>query len=100
MDNDGKEVLPRMNHYAHIFKRSNESINVNSIVESIPIKKLNYNNGIPTVVWTEKEVDRMNIIENLHYVVVGKFLYGWPEIKELKMSRPKVAPRRNMAYKT
>ncbi|KAG5617651.1 hypothetical protein H5410_017475 [Solanum commersonii] len=36
-------------------------------IEPIPIKKLNYINGIPRVMWTEEEVYRMNVIEELQY---------------------------------
>ncbi|KAG5631197.1 hypothetical protein H5410_002914 [Solanum commersonii] len=39
--------------------------------------------------WTEKEVKRMNILENLQYAIVGKFSYGWPELEELRMLIPK-----------
>lgn len=39
--------------------------------------------------WTEKEVDRMNTIENLQFAVVGKFSYGWPELEELRLLIPK-----------
>lgn len=31
----------------------------------------------------------MNIIKNLQFVVVGKFLYGWPELEELQSQIPK-----------
>ncbi|KAG5574131.1 hypothetical protein H5410_063897, partial [Solanum commersonii] len=41
------------------------------------------------VTWTEEEVTRMNIIENLQYVVIGKFSYGWPELDELRRTIPK-----------
>jgi len=30
---------------------------------------------------TKEKVDKMNIIENLQYAVLGKFFYGWPEIE-------------------
>lgn len=58
-------------------------------VDSIPIKKLTYNAGIPRVVWTEEEVDRMNVIENLQYAVIGKFSYGWPDMEDLRIQIPK-----------
>lgn len=54
-------------------------------VNPIPLKKVSYSNGIPRITWTEGEVGRMNIIENLQFVVVGKFLYGWPDLEELRM---------------
>lgn len=30
----------------------------------------------------------MNIIENLHYGIVGKFSYGWPELTKLREQIP------------
>lgn len=44
--------------------------------ESIPMKTVSYNNGIPRVTWTEEEIQKMNIMENLQFVVVRKFSYG------------------------
>lgn len=41
------------------------------------------------MVWTKKEVDRINTIENIHYAVVGKFSYGWPDIEELRIHTPR-----------
>lgn len=41
------------------------------------------------IVWEEEEVERMIIKENLQYAVVGKFSYGWPDIKELRRLIPK-----------
>ncbi|KAH0644843.1 hypothetical protein KY284_032727 [Solanum tuberosum] len=52
------------------------------------MKQLSYNNGIPRLVWTEEEVDRMNILEDLQYAVIGKFSYGWPELEELRTILP------------
>lgn len=31
----------------------------------------------------------MNVMEELHYVVVGKFSNGWPELEELHVLVPK-----------
>ncbi|KAG5585649.1 hypothetical protein H5410_046083 [Solanum commersonii] len=45
-------------------------------VEPITMKTITYTIGILLVMWTEKEVKRMNIIENLQYAIVGKFSYG------------------------
>lgn len=58
-------------------------------IEPIPIKKHDFVDGIPMVKWTDHEVNRMNIIENLNYAVVGKFSYGWPELAELREQIPK-----------
>ncbi|KAG5602026.1 hypothetical protein H5410_033396 [Solanum commersonii] len=58
--------------YANMFKSDKEKNTIMPAVE-------------PRIVWTEKEVDRMNIIENLQYAVVGKFSYGWPDLDELRI---------------
>lgn len=57
-------------------------------VEPIPIRRLLFLNGQPLVNFTEAEVDRMNIIEGLQYVVVGKFSYGWPDLQEIRRIFP------------
>uniref|UniRef100_M1DF82 DUF4283 domain-containing protein n=1 Tax=Solanum tuberosum TaxID=4113 RepID=M1DF82_SOLTU len=62
---------------------------LNPTVEPIPMKQLSYKDGIPRVIWTEEEVNRMNTLENLQYAVVGKFSYGWPNIEELRLQIPK-----------
>lgn len=58
-------------------------------VEPIPIKNVTYIDGIPRVRWTKEEVDRMNIIEDLIYAVVGKFSYGLPDLEDLRIQIPK-----------
>ncbi|KAG5575476.1 hypothetical protein H5410_055610 [Solanum commersonii] len=45
--------------------------------------------GVPRITWTEEEVDRMNVIENLQYGIIGKFSYGWPDLDDLRMQIPK-----------
>lgn len=52
--------------------------------ETISIKGLSLLNEVPRVTWTEEEVQKMNIMENTQYAVIGKFSYGWPELKDLK----------------
>ncbi|KAG5632024.1 hypothetical protein H5410_003741 [Solanum commersonii] len=49
--------------------------------------------GIPRVLWTEKEVDRMNIIENLQYPACWKILLRGPRNRRIEdfinmMSKP------------
>ncbi|KAH0752210.1 hypothetical protein KY285_005358 [Solanum tuberosum] len=66
-------------------KNSKAKINV----EPIPMKKIDIIDGVPVVKWTEQEVTRMNVIENLQYAIVGKFSYGWPEVSELRDLIPK-----------
>lgn len=76
-------------YYANLLKPLNPINPAQQIVEPIPIKNLSYINGVPRVMWTEEEVDRMNTIENLQYTVVGKFSYGWPELEDLRTQIPK-----------
>lgn len=38
--------------------------------------------------FTEAEVERMNMIEGLQYAVVGKFSFGWPDLNELRRIIP------------
>ncbi|KAG5630600.1 hypothetical protein H5410_002317 [Solanum commersonii] len=35
------------------------------------------------------EVDRMNVIEELQYAIIGKFSYGWPDLEDLCIQIPK-----------
>lgn len=44
---------------------------------------------IPQVDWTEEEIERMNYIEDLQYVVIGKFSYEWSDLEELRKIIPK-----------
>uniref|UniRef100_M1CST3 Uncharacterized protein n=1 Tax=Solanum tuberosum TaxID=4113 RepID=M1CST3_SOLTU len=68
--NDGNNFVPV---YANMLKSDKEKNTIMPAVEPILVKQVSYNNGVPRIVWTEKEVDRMNIIENLQYAVVGSF---------------------------
>lgn len=40
------------------------------------MKNIEYDNGVPVVTWTQAEVNRMNIIENLQYAIIGIFSFG------------------------
>lgn len=84
--NDENNFVPV---YANMLKSDKEKNTIMPAVEPILIKQVSYNNRVPRIVWTEKEVDRMNIIENLQYAVVGKFSYGWPDLDELRIQIPK-----------
>ncbi|WMV42617.1 hypothetical protein MTR67_036002 [Solanum verrucosum] len=53
------------------------------------MKKPNLIGGIPTISWSASEIQRMNILENLQYAVVGKFSYGAPDINEIRDLIPK-----------
>ncbi|KAG5595555.1 hypothetical protein H5410_036787, partial [Solanum commersonii] len=48
-----------------------ESSFVPKDIEPIPIKSINYDDGLPTKEWTGAEVTRMNKIECLQYVICG-----------------------------
>lgn len=50
---------------------------------AILIKILMYNNGMQRVTWTEEEIDKMNILKELCYAIVGMFSYGWTELKKI-----------------
>uniref|UniRef100_M1D9E2 Uncharacterized protein n=1 Tax=Solanum tuberosum TaxID=4113 RepID=M1D9E2_SOLTU len=55
----------------------------------IPMKQIAYLHGEPRIVWEEEEVEQMIINEDLQYAIVGKFSYGWPDIKDLRQLIPK-----------
>lgn len=57
-------------------------------VEPIPFKRASFLHWQPIFKFTEAEVDRMNVIEGLHYAVLGKLSYGWPELQELRRIVP------------
>ncbi|KAK4721650.1 hypothetical protein R3W88_011883 [Solanum pinnatisectum] len=63
-------------YYANMLKGQSQKHSHPTGVEPIPVKTVSYANGIPRIVWTVEEVDRMNTIENLQFAVVGKFSYG------------------------
>ncbi|KAH0746168.1 hypothetical protein KY285_007825 [Solanum tuberosum] len=44
--------------------------------------------GIPQIKWTEEEVDRMNQLEDLQFAVIGKFMYEWNDLEELRRIIP------------
>lgn len=52
--------------------------------ESIAMKSVEYINGIPQITLTKKEVSKMNILEDMQFVIIEKFSYGWPELEELR----------------
>ncbi|KAH0658315.1 hypothetical protein KY289_027063 [Solanum tuberosum] len=82
---------PPRNRYADIIRGhgANYKEKVDVTVDPIPIQKPHLIDGLPTIHWTTKEIQRMNIIENLQYDVVGKFSYGAPEINEIRELIPK-----------
>ncbi|KAH0652600.1 hypothetical protein KY289_030278 [Solanum tuberosum] len=58
------------------------------ITESISRKEVVMVQGVPHIKWTEDEVETMNRVENLQYVVVGKFTYEWADLDELRRIIP------------
>ncbi|KAK4352387.1 hypothetical protein RND71_027905 [Anisodus tanguticus] len=56
--------------------------------DPIPIEKITYIEEVPLVKWTEEEVKRMEILENIQYTIFGKFSHDWPEFEELKTIIP------------
>ncbi|KAH0689108.1 hypothetical protein KY289_016466 [Solanum tuberosum] len=59
------------------------------IAKPIPMKPIAYLHGEPRIIWEEEEVEHMIIKENLEFVVIDKFSYGWPEIQDLRKLIPK-----------
>ncbi|KAG5594871.1 hypothetical protein H5410_036103 [Solanum commersonii] len=80
---------PMLNNFADILKGTKGKEKAIDIVEPIPMKKPNLVGGVPTINWTTSEIQRMNILENLQFAVVGKFSYGAPDINELRELIPK-----------
>lgn len=60
-----------------------------SSAHAIPVKHLSYVNGVPRVTWTEEEVNKINVIENPQYAIIGKLSYGWPNLEDLRIQIPK-----------
>ncbi|WMV09668.1 hypothetical protein MTR67_003053 [Solanum verrucosum] len=58
-------------------------------IQLIPLKPITYLHGKPQVIWEQEEVNHMIVNENLEYVVIGKFSYGWPDIQDLRKLIPK-----------
>ncbi|KAF3665032.1 hypothetical protein FXO38_09813, partial [Capsicum annuum] len=46
------------------------------------MKLVEYKNG---VTWIEEEAQKINVIEDLQFVVIGKFSYGCPELEDLRI---------------
>lgn len=40
--------------------------------------------GVPRITWTNKEVNKMNIIEDLQLAIIEKFSYGWMKLDDLR----------------
>ncbi|KAH0670598.1 hypothetical protein KY289_025091 [Solanum tuberosum] len=59
------DQLGKKENFAVVLKNLNHSSQYKKMVDPIPVKKMEYHNGIPRISWTGEEVERMNIIENL-----------------------------------
>lgn len=70
-------------NFASLFKES-----CPQFVNRIPMRLITYLHGVPQIVWEEDEVFQMPYKKKLLYVVIGKFSYGTPEIKELQKIIP------------
>lgn len=82
---------PQPLDYSKILKPSTSNTTMHeraATVEPIPLRRATVVNGQPLVKFSEAEVERMNVIEGLQYVVVCKFSYGWPELQELRQIIP------------
>ncbi|KAH0713632.1 hypothetical protein KY289_009591 [Solanum tuberosum] len=66
--------------------------------QTIPMKPLTNLHGEPKIVWEEEEIQQMIINEKLQYAVMGKFLYGWPDIQELRKLIPKQCDLKGESY--
>ncbi|KAG5604959.1 hypothetical protein H5410_026451 [Solanum commersonii] len=70
LPNDCRRIT---NNNACVLKTHNFNQGQKAGIDPIPMKQLSYNNGTPRIVWTEEEVNKMNILEDLQYAVIGKF---------------------------
>lgn len=84
-------VPPILNTNAMLLHKSYANLIVPELSNRIPVpmKPFTFLNGEPRVIWEEEEVSQMIVNEDLEYVVVGKFSYGWPDIQDLRKLIPK-----------
>ncbi|KAH0672559.1 hypothetical protein KY290_024786 [Solanum tuberosum] len=59
-----------------------------TMTPTINVKPIILLHGEPYLRWIESEILKMNTIENIQHVIVGKFSYGWPDLDELRTSIP------------
>ncbi|KAF3667711.1 putative nucleolin-like isoform X1 [Capsicum annuum] len=65
------------------------------IQDSIMMKLVEYKNG---VTWIEEEAQKINVIEDLQFVVIGKFSYGCPELEDLRIQISKQCKKVKIQY--
>lgn len=61
---------------------------VSNDVELTPLKPIQYENRVSILEWTEVEVTKMNKFEFLKYLIMGKFVQGWPNLGDLRKNLP------------
>ncbi|KAG5605597.1 hypothetical protein H5410_027089 [Solanum commersonii] len=59
-----------------------------TMTATISVKPITLLHGEPYLKWIESEVSKMNTIENMQHVIIGKLLYGWLDLDELRTSIP------------
>lgn len=57
---------------------------------------LEYNNGILGIKWIAKEVQKLNALEELQLLAIGKFSYDWLKLEDLKNQIPKFQNERRL----
>ncbi|MCE5166860.1 hypothetical protein HAX54_028198, partial [Datura stramonium] len=67
--------------YVEILKEKS----LEDIIDPVNCKTVFMKEGIPCIRWTDEEVDRMNVKENLQYAMIGKFTYGWPDMVKVDL---------------
>ncbi|KAF3665760.1 hypothetical protein FXO38_09412 [Capsicum annuum] len=80
------QPTPALN-YSHILQPTIQNLPKQSI-PAIPIKPIIFHHGEPTVQWSLDELQHMIIHENLQYAIVGKKIYSWPDIHDLRKLIP------------
>lgn len=53
------------------------------------MKTIEYNNIVQRITWTEEKVQRMNALEELQSIVIGKYSFGWIKCNDLRNQIPK-----------
>lgn len=70
--NFNDDVNKAKKKYVDLLKANDNSQHENKVLrDSIGIKPVEYKNGVPRVTQTKEEVQKMNVLEDLHLVVIG-----------------------------
>lgn len=75
---DSNEPVTKPLDYGKVFstKTLESKFIVPNDIEPIPVKSIQYDNGVPMLEWEEVEVTRDNKIKFLQYAIIGKFVQG------------------------